>query len=334
MGNCLKDNKEPQQNAEKRESPPKEPAAHQPPPEAASMKQAFDKQAERKAAKERANQSSDNHCDGVCADSSAAAAEAVRPPQKAATYSTRVLDIEKSYRAAGQAPGGKVFSVSLQEAAHASDPAGLVPYPIRHCCAFLRDHLHHEGIFRCPGSNRIIAQHIKAWDADPYYMLPCDEVPENACSVIVQFLMRLKATPEAPIGIDRRPSTEGLPPAAKYSAVQHMAATKLQAVQRGKKVRKQEGKLWGESPSSTRAFMKALRTITKESCPENSRTPESSEDAARKIRGLLVLMPLTNQATFKVLCALLKAGCEEQYTVTNKMSSDKFGLCVTPGIQW
>merc|ERR1711865_779814 len=60
------------------------------------------------------------------------AAESKKP---IATHCPHVLAVAQAHKGAtGEAEGG-VFNTSLRESVRASDSKGLVPYPIRHCCA-------------------------------------------------------------------------------------------------------------------------------------------------------------------------------------------------------
>ena len=133
---------------------------------------------------------------------------------------------------------GKLFGVSLQRSVRRSDPKGLVPTPVRVCCAFLMNHLHHEGIFRRPGSNRQVAEHIKEWDQDPGFQLDPAEMPENACSCLVQFLMRIKEDCEDSVPMKKRGSA----------------------------------KLWGVTNKESTVFTRAVRQVGKDcrKCPDQA----------------------------------------------------------------
>lgn len=89
-----------------------------------------------------------------------------------------------------------------------------------------------------------------------------------------------------------------------------------------------KGKLWGpENNAQAIGFVKSARTISK----KHMKTPEQIPS---EIRNLLREFPIENQSTFKEICGMLHEACLPENTKTSLMDSKKFGLCVTPGIQW
>jgi len=127
------------------------------------------------------------------------------PPPGSAPYVPKVVETEPEpepepkrvpttpeqlHRAAHPGP---LFNTTLEEAAKRSDPEGLVPAPVRHCCARLRKNcLAMEGLFRIPGSRKRCNEIIQLYDEDPCFELPDDEYGFNVTSVLVRFLQLLK----------------------------------------------------------------------------------------------------------------------------------------------
>jgi len=93
---------------------------------------------------------------------------------------------------------GALYSTSLALAAQRSCPEGLVPWPVRDACQWLREHaLGCEGIFRIPGSRRLCTSMIKQYDTEADFQLAPDEKPNNVCSLLVRYIQGLAKAQEA-----------------------------------------------------------------------------------------------------------------------------------------
>jgi len=90
--------------------------------------------------------------------------------------------------------GTRAVPVPLAEAAHLSDPEGLVPLPVRATCNWLLHTpgiLEREGLFRIPGSSRRCKELIEMFNTDPDMAIPAGENPNNVCSLLVKYIMAL-----------------------------------------------------------------------------------------------------------------------------------------------
>eukprot|EP00658_Telonema_sp_P-2_P003774 TRINITY_DN11410_c0_g1_i2.p1 TRINITY_DN11410_c0_g1~~TRINITY_DN11410_c0_g1_i2.p1 ORF type:complete len:176 (-),score=36.74 TRINITY_DN11410_c0_g1_i2:312-839(-) len=87
-------------------------------------------------------------------------------------------------------------------------------------------------------------------------------------------------------------------------------------------------KIWGpESSAQAVQFSREVRTMVKECGGDYDRIPI-------EVNRLLKTLPRENQATLKEIAGMLNEACQPEHTETNLMDAYKFGLCVTPAIQW
>jgi len=167
---------------------------------------------------------------------------------------------EQLHRAAHPGP---IFATTLENAAQRSDPAGLVPMPVRHCCEWLRKYgLKEEGLFRIPGARAKRNAMIKEYDADPCMELQADEYVHNVGSLIVVFIMTME--PDKLWGVSQEEQNEFQLAVRKLSKSKSKGSASI--------VRSMKVALW-KLPATNRATLKEICGMLHEACkPENAVT--------------------------------------------------------------